>query len=69
MGGEMRKRISCKIIRSVPLAGSSDALCNVAMPTTRDFRTADGVTYTRRLVITRACPDQAAGVRTFDLYA
>jgi len=64
----MRKRISCRVVRSVPLGKGGDALQSTPAPPIHDFRTAGAIIYTRRLTITRTRPDDAASVRTLDLY-
>ena len=67
----MRKKISCKIIRSVPLTKSDDALWNTGKPSARQSRIADAaaLSYTDRLVVTKAGLDDVPAARTLDLYA
>ncbi len=65
----MRKRIPCRVIRSVRLGNGGQTAESTSRPSVRDSLIADAVTYTRRLIITRTSLDEPAGVRTFDLYA
>jgi len=66
----MRKKISCKIIRSVPLIKSDDALWNTGRPSTRQTKIADAaLSYTDRLVVIKANLDDVPAARTLDLYA
>ena len=67
----MRKKISCKVIRSVPLIKSDDALWNRGKPSFRRPKTADvaALSYTDRLVVTKARLDDVSAARTLDLYA
>ena len=66
----MRKRISCRVIRSVPLDRSDDSLRNVGKPSVHQRIIADAaaLTYTGRLVVTRTGLDAAPSPRTLDLY-
>jgi hypothetical protein len=64
----MRKRVSCRVIRSVRLGKAGEALHSPATASVGDFRVAGPVTYSRRLITLRPCPDEAAGPRTLDLY-
>ncbi|MBL7187281.1 MAG: hypothetical protein ISS70_13250 [Phycisphaerae bacterium] len=67
----MRKRISCKIIRSVPLGESADELQNTGKPKTHHAKTRGvaSLTYTDRLVVTRMSIDYDLTARTFDFSA
>ncbi len=65
----MRKRIPCRVIRSVRLGKGGEAPQSASRPDVRDSLVSKAVTYTRRLIITRTSPDEASSVRTFDLYA
>ncbi|MHC4605276.1 MAG: hypothetical protein ACYS6W_18320 [Planctomycetota bacterium] len=65
----MRKRIPCKIIRSVPLYRTDEGLQSQSGPGVHESLGADPVTYSRRIVITRTCPDEASAAQRFDLCA
>jgi len=65
----MRKRISCRVIRSVPLGKGGEAPQPKNRPSIRDSLIAEAATYTRRLTIMRTRCDEAASVRRLDLYA
>ncbi len=65
----MRKRIQCRVIRSVPLGKGDEGLKSGGRPSVHDSLIADAVTYTHRLVITRTRPDEAPRARTLDSYA
>ncbi|MHC4426474.1 MAG: hypothetical protein ACYSYV_10295 [Planctomycetota bacterium] len=67
----MRKRISCKIIKSVPLDAGDDRLrqdcrANVQHPKITDIGTSS---YTHRLVVTKTCIDDGPAVRFLDCCA
>ncbi len=64
----MRKKISCKIIRSVSLGESADGLRKASKPKAHRTKThrAASVTYTNRLVITRTSIDDDFTTRTLD---
>jgi hypothetical protein len=67
----MRKRISCKIIRSVPLGERADKLQNAVKPKVHHARTRTvaSLTYNNRLVVTRTSLDYDLSTRTFDFSA
>jgi hypothetical protein len=67
----MRKRISCKIIKSVPLDAGDDQPrqgcgANMQHPTISDIGT---FTYTPRLVVTKTCIDGSPAARFLDCCA
>jgi len=64
----MRKRIPCKIIKSVPLYKGADGLQRAGKPEGRRAKTRKvaSLTYTNRLVITRASTDDSLTARTLD---
>lgn len=64
----MRKRISCKIIRSVSLGESADGLRKVGRPiaSMAKAREVASLTYTNRLVITRTSIDDCFAARALD---
>ena len=65
----MRKRVSCRVIRSVQLGKAGQTLHSASASRVGDFRPVGPVTYSRRLVILRTSPDEAAVTRNLDLYA
>ena len=67
----MRKKISCKIIRSVPLIKSDDAPWDRGKSSVRQPKIADvaALSYSDRLVVTKANLDDVPAARTLDLYA
>ncbi|KPK43254.1 MAG: hypothetical protein AMJ65_06355 [Phycisphaerae bacterium SG8_4] len=67
----MRKRISCKIIRSVPLGERADKLQNAGKPKAHhaNARGVASLTYNGRLVVTRTSMDYDSAARTFDFNA
>ena len=67
----MIKRISCRIIRSVPLGERADKLQNAVKPKAHHAkpRGVASLTYNNRLVVTRTSMDYDLTVRTFDFSA
>ena len=67
----MRKRISCKIIRSVPLGERADKLQDAGKPKTHHAKSRGvaSLTYNDRLVVTRTSMDYDLTARTFDFSA
>jgi hypothetical protein len=64
----MRKRIPCRVIRSVRLGKGGEAPESASRPSVQDSLVADAVTYTHRLTITRTRPDEAAAIQRLDFY-
>jgi len=67
----MRKKISCKIIKSVPLGGGGDRLgqschTNLQHPKISDIGTS---TYTHRLVVTTTCIGDSPAAQILDCRA
>jgi hypothetical protein len=64
----MRKKISCKIIRSVSLGESADGLRKAGKPKAHRAKTrrTASVTYTNRLVLTRTSIDEGFRTRALD---
>ena len=67
----MRKKIPCKVVRSVTLGESDDGLrCTVRSYAERtETASVASLTYTCRLVVIRADIDEALAARTLDLSA
>jgi len=65
----MRKRVSCRVVRSIRLGKAGEALHSASTSSVGDFRAAGPATYTRRLIILRTSPDEAAATQNLDLYA
>jgi len=67
----MRKRISCKIVRSVPLGERADKLHNAGKPKAHHAKSRGvaSLTYTDRFVVTRTSIDYDLTARTFDFSA
>jgi hypothetical protein len=65
----MRKRISCRVVRSVPLGKSDDGLQNANGPSVhRLVMCPAALFYTDRLVVTRTCIDERPATQVLDLY-
>ncbi len=64
----MRKRIPCRVIRSVRLGKGGEAPQSASRPSVRDSLVSKAVTYTRRLIITRTSLDAAPATQTLDFY-
>ncbi len=69
-GGEMRKRISCRVIRSIPLGRSGDAHRHASRPDHKHSKISDtaALTYTDRLDGTKVSFDEASAAQILDLY-
>ncbi len=67
----MRKKIPCKVVRSVTLGQSDDALRCAITSNAERMETASvaSLTYTSRLVVIRTDIDEALAARTLDLSA
>lgn len=64
----MRKRISCKVVRSVTLGKTDDGLQRMSRSGAerRENSCTASLTYTARLVVTRTDIDDCHAVRTLD---
>ncbi len=64
----MRKTISCKVIKSVPLSKSDDGLRGAGKLNARHAGIGDvaALTYTNRLIIIRTDPDDCPTARALD---
>lgn len=65
----MRKRVSCRVVRSVQLGKAGQTLHSVPASSVGSFRPVGPVTYSRRLVILRTSPNEATATQNLDLYA
>lgn len=64
----MRKTISCKVIKSVPLSKSNNGLHSAGKLNARHAGIGDvgALTYTNRLIIIRTDPDDGLTARALD---
>jgi hypothetical protein len=64
----MRKTISCKVIKSVPLSKSDDGLRSAGNSNARHAGVSNvaALTYTNRLIIIRTDPDDCLTARSLD---
>jgi hypothetical protein len=67
----MKKKISCKVVRSVTLGESDDVLRSAIRSNAERIETPGvaSLTYTSRLVVIRTYIDDGFGARTLDLSA
>jgi len=67
----MRKKISCKIIKSVPLGGGDDRLHDGCRTSLQHSKISDigTSTYTHRLIVTTTCIDNSPAAQILDCRA
>ncbi|MHC4324124.1 MAG: hypothetical protein ACYSUX_07610 [Planctomycetota bacterium] len=66
----MRKKISCKIIKSVPLdAGGNRSACSADRRTVNAERRIGASTYTPRLIVKKTCFDEKSAAQFLDCCA
>lgn len=65
----MRKRVSCRVVRSVQLGKAGQTLHSAPASSFGNFRPVGPVTYTRRFAILQTSLEEPAVTRNLDLYA